>query len=62
MIKFSPFRNWNLGSAVNDGTVSIWDINTRTIAANFVNAHTSRVSAIAFSTYNHILLSSVSLD
>ena len=62
MIKFSPFRNNLIASGVNDGSVSLWDINTRAMSSNFINAHASKVNAIAFSTFNHILLCSASLD
>ena len=62
MVKFSPFKQNVVAVATNEGSVSVWDINTRLPTAEFVGAHTSRVSSVCFSTYNSILLCSASLD
>ena len=62
MIKFSPFRKNLLAVAGNDGSVAVWDINSRSMQTNFSAAHSSRVSSLAFSTYNDILLCSAGLD
>lgn len=61
-VKFSPFKKNLLASAGVDGTVCVWDINSRQTIANFASAHTSRVNALAFSTSNPALLCSASLD
>lgn len=62
IVKFSPFIKNYLASAGNDGTVCVWDINTRSVLSNFQNSHASRVNSLAFSTYNQNLMCSVGLD
>ena len=62
MIKFSQFQKNILTSAGMDGSICVWDINTRQTQATFSNSHSSRANAIAFSTFNPILMCSVGLD
>jgi WD40 repeat protein len=60
-VKFSPFKKNLLASAGVDGTVCVWDINSRQTTASF-SSHTSRVNSVTFSTGNPALLCSASLD
>lgn len=62
MIKFSPFMTNSLASAGIDGSVYVWDINTRQPSATFLSNHASRVNAIAFSSFNPVLMCSAGLD
>jgi protein NEDD1 len=62
MIKFSPFNKNSLTSAGMDGTICVWDINSRTTQAIFNNSHSSRVNAVTYSSFNPVLLCSVGLD
>ena len=52
MIRFSPFKKNLLVSGGNDGTVCVWDVNEDKPISVFEKEHSSRVSAIAFSTFN----------
>ena len=61
MIKFSPLIPNVIASAGMDGSVFLWDINTRQAAATFSN-HSSRVNAVCFSQFNPVLLCSAGLD
>ena len=62
MIKFSPFKKSSLAVAANDGSVTIWDVNARAQSVSYPSAHSARVSSLAFSTFNDILLCSAGLD
>jgi len=61
MIKFSPLMSNCIASAGMDGSVFIWDINSRQASATFSN-HSSRVNAVCFSQFNPVLMCSAGLD
>ena len=62
MIKFSPFMANCIASAGMDGSVFVWDINTRQPSATFLSNHSSRVNAVSFSSHNPVLMCSAGLD
>ena len=61
-LKFSPFVKHFLGAGGNDGSICIWDINSRMMTTNFNQSHGSRVNALAFSGFNQSLMCSAGLD
>ncbi len=61
-LQYSPFRVSGLGSAHDDGTVAVWDCNTRSAIVSFAKAHNAPASTLAFSPVNRLLLASAGLD
>ena len=62
VIQFSPFKKQMLGAGSENGSVYIWDTNTRTVASSFMNAHNSPVTGLAFSAVNDMLMCTGGLD
>jgi len=61
-LKYSPFKKQLLAAASENGSVYIYDVNSRQLHTHFPNYHNSPVSAIAYSPVNHLLLCSAGLD
>ncbi|XP_022240350.1 protein NEDD1-like isoform X2 [Limulus polyphemus] len=51
-----------LGSVSDDGSVSLWDVNSRQLIHGFTAAHSAPATGLVFSPVNNILLISVGLD
>ncbi|XP_076313524.1 protein NEDD1-like isoform X2 [Tachypleus tridentatus] len=51
-----------LGSVSDDGSVSLWDVNSRQLMHGFTAAHSAPATGLVFSPVNNILLISVGLD
>jgi WD40 repeat protein len=61
-LAFSRFRLAWLAAADEDGSVLLWDANTRTPAATFARLHAAPASAVAFSPSARLLLACAGLD
>lgn len=62
VIQFSPFKKNMLGAGSENGSVYIWDINTRFVACAFPSFHNSPVTGLSFSAINHMLMCTSGLD
>lgn len=62
LLQFSPFKKQVLGSATENGSIYIWDCNTRAVTASFQSYHNSPVTGLAFSAVNHMLMCTAGLD
>lgn len=62
VIQFSPFKKNLLGAGSENGSVYIWDINTRFMTCGFPSFHNSPVTGLAFSAINHMLMCTSGLD
>jgi len=61
-VTFSALRKNLLASASDDGSVCVWDVNTRTVFAPFRRAHKAPASGVCFSSVHGLLLCSAGLD
>ena len=61
-IAYSPFKRHYLGAASENGSVYVWDCNSRSSVCNFATTHNSPVTGLAFSAVNHMLLCTSGLD
>ena len=62
VIQFSPFKKNMLGAGSENGSVYIWDCNTRSVACSFPSFHNSPITGLAFSAVNHMLMCTGGLD
>ncbi|CAG9314962.1 unnamed protein product [Blepharisma stoltei] len=62
LLQFSQLKKQLLGAATDNGSVYIWDANSRTVTASFPNFHNSPVTGLAFSSVNHMLMCTAGLD
>lgn len=61
-LEYSVFRKSMFGTASDDGTITLWDANTRRLLHSFIGAHEGPATGIAFSPINEMLMMSVGLD
>lgn len=62
VIQFSPFKKNYLGAGSENGSVYVWDCNTKSVACGFPSFHNSPVTGLAFSAVNHMLMCTGGLD
>ena len=60
-VQFNKFKRSLLGSVSDDGSVSLWDCNTRQLVNTFPS-HRAPATGLSFSPINDILLLSIGLD
>lgn len=62
VIQFSPFKKQVLGVGSENGSVYIWDTNSRSVISSFLSSHNSPVTGLAFSAVNDMLMCTSGLD
>nr|XP_020042501.1 protein NEDD1 isoform X2 [Castor canadensis] len=61
-LKYSLFKKSLLGSVSDNGTVTLWDVNSQSFHHNFDSVHKAPASGICFSPVNELLFVTVGLD
>ncbi|XP_071083151.1 protein NEDD1-like [Haliotis cracherodii] len=61
-LQYNYYKKSLLGSASDDGTINLWDTNTRRLLHSFTKAHVAPATGLAFSPLNEMLMMSVGLD
>ncbi|KAK3102805.1 hypothetical protein FSP39_014046 [Pinctada imbricata] len=61
-IEYSKTKKSLLGAASDDGSINLWDTNTRQLIHGFTGAHRAPATDLCFSPINDLLLTSVGLD
>ena len=61
-LQYSHFKKSLLASVSDDGSVNLWDTNTKRLLHSFDGAHKAPATGLAFSPINQLLLMSIGLD
>ncbi|XP_076314954.1 protein NEDD1-like [Tachypleus tridentatus] len=61
-LEYGLIKKCLLGSISDNGSVSLWDVNTHQLTHTFTSAHTAPGTGLVFSPINNVLLISVGLD
>lgn len=62
LLAFSPFKKQMLASCTENGSVYVWDCNTRNVCTSFQYCHHSPVTGLAFGPGNPALMCTTGLD
>ncbi|XP_046569527.1 protein NEDD1-like [Haliotis rubra] len=61
-LQYNYYKKSLLGSASDDGSINLWDTNTRRLLHSFNKVHMAPATGLAFSPLNEMLMLSVGLD